>query len=549
MPNIPTLEAPNLGLTPSETGVESTARAAYRIGSYGNQEASDLQRVGQEIGGAVKSVGDVALQYMEHREINSAAPHAATLVAAKDQSWNNFITGKDIDPNDPNRQDIINARINNPQAAQQWREQNLDPDLDNFVGAFNTKGGQEWAEHWADTYRQHFTTKAMADQSSMAGAVVQANIEKTADTMATAVFNDPSTLSQSFDLLSHSIEGNVRSSPVLSPDVATRAQTELLQKNEEKLVQAAVQGAIMKGGDWRSIAQNPKYAPYIKPAENAQFERMEEFYQRGAVAAEKQSILLDKQIAEANAHTALNNSWAANVKIDPATGRPTINPQFFKDMVELPLRNPKAPNAAELARTYLDWGEGVQNGKLEKVTTDPTTAASLTTRMFDPDSPTTEVDIRKAQVDRKLSSADAEPMIELTKALKEGQVNDPVFKDTIDAVKSELILSNVGLPGKDIVGEGNFAKWAQTFIPQYLSQKRSGTLPPNALDVNDPKSLISQSMAPFKRSIAQRAQDYLSVLGGINQSALPTIANKAQYDALKSGDTYIGSDGKTYRKP
>ena len=301
MPNIPQYEIPTQGLEPTEVGVESTARSAVRSAAFGNQEASDLQRVGQEIGGAVRSAGDVALQYAEHREINTAAPHAATIVAAKDQQWNDFITGKDIDPNDPNRQDTINARINNPQIAQQWRQQNLDPDLDKFQGAFTTKGGQDWAQRWADTYRDHFDRKASSDQSQMAGAVVQANIERTSDTMATAVFNDPSTLGQSFDLLWHSIEGNVRSSPTMTPGDATKVQTELLQHNEEKLVQAAIQGAILKGGDWRSIATDPKYSAYVKPAENAQFDKMEKFYQRGAEASEKQSLLLNKQIAETNA--------------------------------------------------------------------------------------------------------------------------------------------------------------------------------------------------------------------------------------------------------
>ena len=549
MPNIPQYEIPTQGLQPSEIGVESTARAAVRVAAFGNQEASDLQRVGQEIGSGVKSVGDVALQYMEHREINTAAPHAATIVAAKDQQWNDFVTGKDIDPNDPNRQDIINSRINNPQMAQQWRQQNLDPDLDQFQGAFTTKGGQDWAQRWADTYRDHFDRKANSDQSQMAGAVVQANIERTSDTMATAVFNDPSTLGQSFDLLSHSIEGNVRSSPTMTPDMATKVQTELQQHNEEKLVQAAIQGAILKGGDWRSIATDPKYSAYVKPAENAQFDRMEKFYQRGAEASEKQSLLLSKQIAETNAAGALNKSWAANVKFDAASGRPTIGPQFFKDMTELPLRNPNAPNATELAKTYLDWGERMQ--KPEKIVTDQATASDLDGRMFAADNPTTETQVLRAEADGKMSTQDGQIRRELIKARDAEPIKDPQFKYAVDGAKQAIEGTTAG---EKMLASGKFAGFMQNFLGSYLRQSRSGTLPPNALDLNDPESLISKTIAPYKSPLAGIIQSNGGV--GTVPAAAPAapkpapaqVNDKAAYDRLPPGAVFTHG-GKQFVKP
>lgn len=39
------------------------------------------------------------------------------------------------------------------------------------------------------------------------------------------------------------------------------------------------------------------------------------------------------------------------------------------------------------------------------------------------------------------------------------------------------------------------------------------------------------------------------VQGGGQQAATPRVADKAGFEKLKSGDTYIGADGKTYRKP
>jgi len=76
-----------------------------------------------------------------------------------------------------------------------------------------------------------------------------------------------------------------------------------------------------------------------------------------------------------------------------------------------------------------------------------------------------------------------------------------------------------GLPGKDSVGISNYSTFMQTFVPQYLAKQRAGTLPPNALDVKDPNSMISQAMAPFKRTQAQRMQDYVGAAGGIGATS------------------------------
>ena len=552
MPNIEQYDAGNLSIAPSETGVESTARAAYRIGSYGNQQAADLQRVGQEIGGAVKSAGDVALQYAEHREINTAAPQAATIVAAKDQSWNNYITGKDIDPNDPDRETKIAARVNNPQAAQQWREQNLDPDLQKFQDTFWTEGGQRWGQEWADTYRNHFTVHAMAQQSSMAGAVVQANIEKTTDIAATGVFNNPHTLGQQFDLLAHSVEGNVRSSPTMSPEDATKVQTELLQHGEEKLVQAAVQGAIIQGGNWRTIAEDPRYAPYIKPAENAAFEKQEKFYQKGIEASEMQMINAKKQQAEFNAGTAVNDSFDKNVKVDDQ-GNVTINPQYMKDLAAIPGKFPDAPNATALAESKLDWA--ISKQKPPAVRDDAQTADTLLSTITNPNTSRVAADIAidKAAASKGITDKTEANMRRL--AADVNSIADPAFPQVMKGAQDIVDPKISGVPAS-----GAGAAFYYNFVENvYLPQQRAGTLPANALDLNDPKSLISQSVASFKPNLPQSIMQNGGV-GSDNQSPLPVytapaksaapvqVNDKTAYDALAPG-TVFTHDGKQFVKP
>src|SRR5579859_4104720 len=98
--NIKPYEAPqNLGLNPTEIGVDATAAAARRLGAYGNQIADALNQTGKNIGSALKDAGEVAVNYMDHREISAGAANGAQFVSNFNDAWNQTV--KNADPNDP----------------------------------------------------------------------------------------------------------------------------------------------------------------------------------------------------------------------------------------------------------------------------------------------------------------------------------------------------------------------------------------------------------------------------------------------------------------
>ena len=107
MPNIRGYDTPNLGLQPSETGVEAFAGAGRRIGAFGSQVAATLSTVGGQLGSAVRNAGDAAVAYEDHREISHGMAAGAELIANLNDDWNN--TAKNADPNDPS-------------VAAKWRE-------------------------------------------------------------------------------------------------------------------------------------------------------------------------------------------------------------------------------------------------------------------------------------------------------------------------------------------------------------------------------------------------------------------------------------------
>lgn len=522
MPNIEDFSAGNIDIRPTEIGVESTAAAGRRMGVYGSQIAQSYEQAGRALG----QVATVAEQYVEHREINTAAKHAADFVVNHNQSWNDYISGKDIPEGTLGRDDAIAARINNPNAGKQWREQNLEPDLQQFQTGFLTKGGREWGDHFANTYREHMAVKTAADQSSMAGAVIQANIEKTSNALAVATFNDPSSLKANLDLFTHSVNGSVQSSPTLSPEEGTKVSTALAQRNGERLVQAAIQGTILKGGNWQVIANNPAYAPYVKPAENLQFAKMEETRQKQNAVLDRQATLLQKQIAETNATNALNQSWHDNVHFDPATGHATIDPKLIQDAIELPFKT-NAPNATALARAQIDWAESRQHG-VEAPVNDPATQKSLNELLYRPGATETDtkIAILQAATNHKLTPDAIKDYLELNTALHQGAIKDPLYEATMKSAEEIL--------GTDIEGKKRFADFAFQFMQQYINARKEGKLTGDSLTITNPdgtydeNSLIYKTLKPYMRPAEEIMmnkimQGYGALLQG-TQPARPAAA-------------------------
>lgn len=530
MPNIldPSFTVPDI--RPSETGVEATARAGLRLGAYGNQIAQAKQQEGQDIGRATGSAVDAAYTQAEHMEISKGAAHGADMVAKLNDSWNQ--TAKNADPNDPS-------------VAAKWRAETLEPALEQYRSGFLTEGAQQWAEHFVDSYREHTVLKTSADMSSMAADAVHINAVKTINGLSTAAFNDPSTVSFARDTLAHSLDGLTGSSPNISAVDAAKVKTELTQKGEEQIVKAAVIGTIAKGGDWQSIANDPKNAPYVNAVELQQFARVEKFYKNGEAVAAKQQILQDKQIAETTAHTAINQSFGKNVTFDETTGRAVINPNFVRDMVQLPLRNPNAPDAAEKAKTYIDWAESQQ--KPPPRADNPQVIDGLMKTISDP---TVSLDdakiaVSKADIAKGLTAETRGQMIQLATDMR--NLNNPLLTKTMEAAKEIVEPKYSGVSSNP----GGFAKFYYDFIHnQYLPAKVGGTLPPDALDMSQPNSMISKALSAATGGPGAQLPAAIGANGGVGGPPLPVYTAPAKPaaapPALPAG-TERSFQGTTYK--
>jgi hypothetical protein len=255
MPNIREQSAPeNLGISPTEMGVDARAAVARRGGAFYNQAAEALTSIGSRIASTVTDVGDVAVKYEDHREISAGAAKFAELQLNLTNKWNAI--AKDSDPNDPS-------------VAAKFREETVNPALENFKSGFNTERSQQFAEQKVEALRTHMFEKTAADQSALAGIAVRKNINDSTTAMSNTAITDPSSVPDLLKGVDHSIAGVVGSSPTMSAVDAARVTSEVSDSTKKAIVHSGAIGAIQKSGNPEATADEwiKKYPDYISGAD------------------------------------------------------------------------------------------------------------------------------------------------------------------------------------------------------------------------------------------------------------------------------------------
>lgn len=246
------------GLQPTDQGVQAVAGAARRIGSNYASAADATSSVGNRfasnLGSAIRDAGDVAVKFVEHREISHGAASYATLNENLTKAWND--RAKTADPNDPT-------------VAAKFREEALEPALEKYRQAFVSEGGQKYADARVDSLRNHFVQKTSADMGTLAANAVAVNVRQMGNSMSNTAMNDPSAVPHLLEGLDSSVGAMVDSSPNVTGVVAAKAKAQLSESMREGIVKAGAIGAIQKSGDPEATAKawGEKYPQYISGAD------------------------------------------------------------------------------------------------------------------------------------------------------------------------------------------------------------------------------------------------------------------------------------------
>lgn len=493
MPRVQQFDAGNLALQPTEIGVESEAAAGRRLGAFYNQVGQARERfgerAGQELGSAIKDIGEAYVTGETNREVRFGADTYAKILANKTNEWNEI--AKNADPND--------ASI-----AQKFLEENLEPTLNQFRDGFHTEAAQNWAEHHVEELRNHFVQKTTSDMATLAGQAARVNAVQTVNTLSNTAYNDPSTLKFALSSVDSSIGGIVHSSPNLKGTTAAALHSELSEKAREQIVKSAAIGAIEKTGQVPGWVSDPQYSKYVNGIELKQFQKAVEAQQRANLFYQKQTENLQKQQADTKAHQDADALIANSVTVDPTNpNKLQIAPDAMNKALDIARRNPNSPAAAGIAKTMIDWLQAQHRERAEPVVSAPEVKSDLLTRMTDPNRPTTKLDIMKAEATDKLSTRDGTILKGMVDEMGPELSKDPIIKAAIDAARERV--------GVNLMENGHerYSNFLQFFLPEYLKEKRDGTLPSNALDLNDEKSLIRQSLKQWEPSQAERLRAHV----------------------------------------
>lgn len=558
MPQIRDYAAQVDQLRPSETGVEAAAMEGRRIGAFGDQAANTLRQSGTDVaraaetkaaavgaedrafGQAGKDITTAASQFQDyeaHREITQLQPKLAQRMSDLSDQYQAALSKAD-----PAHADTAIAAFN---------EQTLEPAFNDMAEAATSPQAKKFVQDHIDLLRNHYYEKQSADKAQLAGIAVKNGIDQSDNAWSNTAFNDPSQLDGLVGkngkpgLIDVSIGGLVDSNPNLRGVTGQQVKIDAAQTAKVNAVRSGFLGALGKTGDPDGLVKRfeEKYPDLIKPAELQQFAQAAKNQIKSNALVAKQTEVLQRQLDEQNVKSASAKSWADNVKWDDATGKPVINPQFGKDAVEIPKKFPNAPNAVETARTSLNWLQSRQ--KEDRPVDDPATLRDLTDRLYDFDNPTTRLDLMKANATGKLSDQKFSAMERLVTELQNGPLKEPIFKNAMEGAKKQVDAKYNGVD----LNPGAYENFVHDFLPKYLAAKRSGQLEPDALDLTNPKSLISRSIAPYKSPMADVLKGSIAAGGGIPvPGAAPTvppvkIATPADALKLKPGTRYVRPDG------
>lgn len=477
MPNIREFTNPIDNVQIPQGGAEAFAAVGRRSGQFFHQ-------AGQDLGQGVANVGEAYQQHLAQSEISQGSAALAGLSANLSQSWSD--TAKNADPNDPTTADT-------------WRQKQMEPALQGFADNFQTKAGKAWAMDQVNAHRQHFFEKTAADQSTMAGDALVANLDQLKNRASSWVSQDPTSMNAALGLVDNSVQALVDNSPNLSAAAAGKAKTELAQRIKTEIAKSAFTGmadnnpaaalAALKGGQFANYVDGTEGEHYIKVVQHTQ----EADARSARIEANQEKMITSQNTA---------SSYLSSVA-DPTTGRITIPGNFGASV----LKDPRLQPAERIALLHFGQGQAALAAKGVKPTTDPATYEDFRGRLgLDPDDPNSlsSAELSLARVDGKLGDRDFANMaheIAAVQADPKLREANKQFTQFTNGWKSSITKSNPLMGGPlDSSGDQQFYKFQTAAHQAWVAAGRD----PALLDPKNSRylgNMVPQFQTPMKDSM------------------------------------------------
>lgn len=397
MPNITQYDAPQgIGLRPTESGIDANVQAARRIGAFASQKAEAVGKTlgleGRMLDSSIRDVGQVAVDYEDHREISRGAPAGMQLNENLTNAWNDI--AKNADPNDPSVKD-------------KFLQEQVEPALEKFRQGFSTEKSQQWAEQHVDIIRQHMYEKTSADMMTLAKKATFENAEQLKNSATNTAVSDPSSVPSLLKGLDHSIDGIVGSSPNLKGADAATIRSTLSQSMREAIVKAGAFGAIQNAANPEAAAAEwtKNYPKEINGIEAMQLAKAAKTQNKVNAATDKAEQLQKKQEAVFDLNSRFEKITASVYQPD---GSMRASPEAFKQMVALANHEGIGFAPRGMVKDGLAFLQGINDNPRDRVT-DPHTEEDLSKRVLLPPSDPNAVskaDIIRAFNEHRLNEKD-----------------------------------------------------------------------------------------------------------------------------------------------
>lgn len=520
MPQIPQIEVanPGAGYEVSDRPETAATTAARRVSVLANEGADTLgrsfARVGRAAGAAVEEYG----KHVTAQEISEGSGQLAGTINQVTQAYNAAL--KNSDPNDP----TVGPRVLSA----------MDEPLQKWVDGFTTTEGQKWAQERAATIKEHFGEKVIADQAQRAGDAVIVNAHKTMSQASSLVMNDPTSLSVGLDLVKSSVHALVENSPALSPDQASKVETETVQKMSAEVVKSAFYGAAKNNPSYALSLLNRK--EFTDNLDGDQIKGLESY--ANEMTRQKQEdqrwniYLNDKAKTDASENRAqqIISSWA-----DPKTGRVTVPADAGASI----LADPALRSSERL--TLLGATQRLRNQDI-KVPANPSLVGDLMNRSLLPptNDKATTVNEVYSHLGKDLNQEDANFVLSHLKGPLATDENKTLYNAALKA-GSDALTANTPLGVKDPSADMKVLRFQSWFQPAYENALKSGKTPAQLLSPDSPDYMLTPDV--MQRFNTTTGDDLLNTHAPAGSSLWQRIFGSSQDDTKPAASVPIPPAG------
>lgn len=478
--NIIEYNAPDSGLTPSNTGEAAFQLEGRRAGQIGNERAAMINQQGEfvkqsaeefgKLGKEVENLGGIVEKHQTAMEHIKGLHEFSDAYTALNQSMEDHAK---------------NGDLYDPTVMAKWRENVLTPAISKLTENYATPGGKAFAAEQGAKLATEFYRQSTAVEANRSMDAVHVAVKESANLLTAQAIQNPSSLDYLLSTVDDRTKAIVDALPSIKAEDRSKVQLQVAQDVKRHIVLNTIQNIIDRDpaqGD--ALAHNPKYASIIG-GDISELDHRTQSQKHLVLENENlQQNMSDRQDRQ-NYNQKLNDIYATAITPNGIV----IPPDFLQKVQDLARETnsqgkPLGRLEPDAAKNAVDWAKAISteqaSGKLD--VTDKGIRDSFNTRMFNPTNPLTLAEVDTAKANHMISDADWQ---HYRASVNDMQKMDDTTKikinDTFASMQKEIIGGGGMMP---VTQWGNWKAnaWLRFAQPAFAGYIRGGMSVDEALD-------------------------------------------------------------------